>query len=104
MDAISILTIVFCVVGIIAFMFSIYSIIKIRNMFPQGAKIKNYWNIALYLVALFTLGYVVAIIGVSVIKLQLMKEIMTPIVYLFGSLFVLLIVRLSYQTYKMVLK
>lgn len=104
MDAISILTIIFCVVGIIAFMLSLYIIVKIRDMFPQGAKIKNYWNVALCLIVLFTAGYVVAIIGLSVTGLQIMNQVMVPIVYLLGSLFVLLIVRLSYQTYKMVLK
>lgn len=103
MDGIGIFTIVSCVIGIIVFSICIYLMLKIISLFPKDAKISRYWKIAFSLVALFTIGYIVALVSI-IIDFEIINQIMTPIVYVFGSLFVLIMVLLSLRTYKMVMK
>ena len=103
MDWINILTIVSSSIGIIVFGISFYFMIKIISLFPKEATISKYWKIALSLVVLFTLGYVLAIVGAAV-DIDVLNQIITPIVYLFGSIFVLIMVLLSLRTYKMIAK
>ena len=103
MDGISIFTIIACGIGIIVFTLSFVFMSKIVRLFPKDAKIRNYWLLAISLVGLFTVGYVVAIVSVS-LDIELINQIMIPIVYMFGSLFVLIMVLLSLRTYKMIMK
>lgn len=70
-------------------------------MFPAGAKAIKKWNLIQILIYGFLAGYVMNIIflalGASGIVL-----IMTAIVYLFGGLFVNMIINLSFKTYKII--
>jgi hypothetical protein len=103
MDGIGIFTIIACVIGIIDFVICFVVMLKIISLFPKDAKISRYWKIAFSLVALFTIGYIVAIVSIS-LDFEIINQIMTPIVYVFGSLFVLIMVLLSLRTYKMIIK
>ncbi|MFX0063492.1 MAG: hypothetical protein ACFFC7_15055 [Candidatus Hermodarchaeota archaeon] len=99
LDEIGLFTIFACLIGIILFIVSLYIMLKILGLFPKDAQIKKYWYAGIGLVVLFGFGYVVAIISV-LSDLADLNRLMVPIVYLFGSVFVLTMVILSFRTYK----
>ncbi|MFX1254643.1 MAG: hypothetical protein ACFFCZ_23730 [Promethearchaeota archaeon] len=101
-DEIGLFTILACVIGILDFLFSLNIMRKILGLFPQEAKIKKYWYSAVGLVIIFGLGYIVAILSV-IADLSEFNRIMVPIVYLFGSIFVVIMVLVSFRTYKMIM-
>lgn len=103
MDFIAIFTIVSAAIGITIFIFCFFLMRKIISLFPEDAKISKYWKIAFALVALFTLGYISAIVS-AILEIEIINQIITPIVYVFGALFVLVMVLLSFRTYKMIMK
>lgn len=76
-------------------------------MFPAGAKAIKKWNLMQILIYGFLAGYVCNIIFLAInlgqaIDLSQIIQIMTAIVYLFGGLFVNLIISLSHKTYKII--
>ena len=87
--------------GIILFLYSLYIIKKIRALFP-GTKLIKKWIIIQALIILFLFGYVFNIIFLGLGFIDIVT-IMTAIVYIFGALFVLIVVNLSYKTYKLIL-
>ncbi|MFX1534947.1 MAG: hypothetical protein ACFFDI_12050 [Promethearchaeota archaeon] len=101
-DEIGIFTILACIIGILNFLFSLNIMWKILGLFPQEAKIKKYWYSAIGLVILFGFGYIVAILSV-ITEFSIFNRIMVPIVYLFGSIFVVIMVLVSFRTYKMIM-
>ncbi len=103
MDLLGIFTIISASIGIISFSFCFYLILKIISIFPDGATIAKYWKIAFVLVIFFTFGYIMAIIS-AILEIDIINQIITPIVYLFGAIFVLIMVLLSFRTYKMLVK
>ena len=84
--------------GIIFFLISLLIISKIKAMFP-GANIIKKWVTIQALIILFLFGYVFNLIFLA-LEMMPVVAIMTAIVYIFGGLFVLLVVNLSYKTYK----
>lgn len=84
--------------GIIFFIISLLIIIKIKELFPATKLIKK-WVIIQLLIVLFLFGYVFNIIFL-ILELTGVTNIMVAIVYIFGGFFVLIIVNLSYKTYK----
>ena len=91
-----------CSIGcIIIFLYCLYIIKKIRSLFP-GTKLIKKWQIIQALIILFLFGYIFNIIFLGLGFIEIVT-IMTAIVYIFGALFVLIIVNLSYNTYKLIL-
>lgn len=89
----------FCSIGGIAFfIISLLLISKIKELFPATKLIKK-WVIIQILILLFLCGYVLNIIFLS-LQLTDITNIMVAIVYIFGALFVLIVVNLSYKTYR----
>ncbi|MFX0023238.1 MAG: hypothetical protein ACFE9S_13005 [Candidatus Hermodarchaeota archaeon] len=89
----------FCSIGGIAFfLISLLIIRKIKELFPATKLIKK-WIIIQVLIFVFLGGYVANIIFLA-LELTIVTNIMVAIVYIFGALFVLLVVNLSYKTYK----
>ncbi|MFX1487930.1 MAG: hypothetical protein ACFFBI_02210 [Promethearchaeota archaeon] len=84
--------------GIVFFIISLLIISKIRELFPATKLIKK-WMIIQALILLFVCGYVFNIIFLA-LGLTIITNIMVAIVYVFGGFFVLLVVNLSYKTYK----
>ncbi|MFX1345917.1 MAG: hypothetical protein ACFFBC_03540 [Promethearchaeota archaeon] len=84
--------------GITFFIISLLLISKIKELFPATKLIKK-WLIIQLLIVLFLFGYVFNIIFL-LLELTGVTNIMVAIVYIFGGLFVLIIVNLSYKTYK----
>jgi len=72
------------------------------NLFPK-AKMRREWIINIILISIFLVGYIVNIIGVITNNVPLL-QVMQGFVYLFGALFVFIVIRLSYKTYKLILK
>jgi hypothetical protein len=87
--------------GIIVFLYSLTIIKKIKNLFPQSEIIKK-WRVLQALIYVFLLGYLFNIIALFY-DLDLLIIYMTSIVYLFGAVFVLLIINLSYKTYRTII-
>jgi len=89
----------FCSIGGIAFfLISLLLISKIKELFPATKLIKK-WVIIQILILIFLCGYVFNIIFLA-LELTAITNIMVAIVYIFGALFVLIVVNLSYKTYK----
>jgi hypothetical protein len=92
----------FCSIGgIIFFILSLLIVIKIKELFPATKLVKK-WVIIQILIVLFLGGYVFNIIFLA-LEMTAITNIMVAIVYIFGGLFVLLVVNLSYKTYKEIL-
>jgi methyl-accepting chemotaxis protein len=87
--------------GVIVFLYSLTIIKKIKNLFPKSEIIKK-WRILQALIFIFLLGYLVNIIALF-LELDVLIIYMTSIVYLFGAIFVLLIINLTYKTYRTII-
>ncbi|MHA1232271.1 MAG: hypothetical protein ACTSRP_16720 [Candidatus Helarchaeota archaeon] len=92
----------FSVIGILIFIYCIILIKKILDLFPK-AKMRREWTICIILIAIFITGYIINIIGI-LLNIEFILDIMQAFVYLFGAVFVLIVVRLSYKTYKLILE
>jgi hypothetical protein len=89
----------FCSIGgITFFILSLLIVSKIKELFPATKLIKK-WVVIQVLIILFLCGYVFNIIFL-VYELTGITNVMVAIVYIFGGFFVLIIVNLSYKTYK----
>ena len=84
--------------GVTFFIISLLIISKIKQLFP-GAPIIKKWKVIQTLIILFLFGYVFNILFLYLDFIAIV-QIMTAIVYIFGGLFVLIIVNLSFKTYK----
>lgn len=92
----------FCSIGgIIFFGISLLIIIRIKNLFPATKLVKK-WVIIQILIVIFLAGYVFNIIFLA-LEMTAITNIMVAVVYIFGGLFVLIVVNLSYKTYKEIL-
>ena len=88
-----------CSIGGIAFF--IYSLIITKNikaLFPASNIIRK-WVIIQILIVFFLLGYIFNILFLALDQVEFLN-IMVALVYIFGGLFVALIINLSYKTYK----
>ena len=89
------------IIGLTCFLLSILVISKIRKLFPSSNVIKK-WNILQLLIVFFIIGYIANIILIT-LELTDIVLIMSAFVYLMGGIFVLIIINLSYKTYKLIL-
>ncbi|MHA1726586.1 MAG: hypothetical protein ACTSXH_17400 [Promethearchaeota archaeon] len=85
----------------IFFLYSLLIIKKIKSLFP-GANIIKKWITIEGLIIIFIIGYITNIIFLALDYIELVN-LMTAIVYFFGSLFVLIVIDLGYKTYKIIL-
>ncbi|MFX1277970.1 MAG: hypothetical protein ACFFA3_01040 [Promethearchaeota archaeon] len=84
--------------GIVFFFISLLIVSKIKELFPATRLIKK-WIIIQVLIILFLCGYVFNIIFLA-LENTVVTNIMVAVVYVFGGFFVLIVVNLSYKTYK----
>jgi len=101
LDWISYLSLICSIGGIIFFLYSLLLVKKIKELFP-GTKLIKKWIIIQTLIILFLIGYVFNIILILLQQTELII-FMVAIVYIFGSIFVALIINLGYKTYKLIL-
>ena len=102
-DQIGIFTIITSLLGILLFIISLYFCWKILELFPKEAKIKRYWYLASALLIIFIFGYLTAIVSVIMENTDI-QALKVPIVYLFGGIFVLVMITVSYKTYSTIIK
>ncbi len=92
--------------GVTFFVISLLIVSKIKELFP-GANLIKKWVIIQALIILFLFGYMFNITFLTLAALgqnaQVVLNLMTAIVYVFGGLFVLIVINLSYKTYKTIL-
>ena len=89
--------------GIFFFLYSLILIRKIKKLFPKGSVSKK-WLFRELLIIIFLFGYVFNIIIQLVPEMCFLSEYMTAMVYLFGGLFVFIIIKLVHKTYDTILK
>lgn len=99
MEYYSILNIVCAIAGMFIFIYCIQIVSKILLLFPN-AKMTKSWKIIRVLIVFFLIGYVLNIIAVF-LEMNEVLLIMQALVYLFGALFVFIVVRLSHITYQL---
>jgi hypothetical protein len=87
--------------GMAFFIISLIIIRKIKNLFP-GGNITKKWIVIQGLIILFLVGYVLNIVFLA-LELTAYVQFFTALVYIFGALFVLIIVHLSFKTYKLII-
>ena len=93
---------IFSIIGGILFIFCIQKVFKIIKMFPN-AKMTKSWKIINVLIIIFLVGYILNIVAI-LMNLNQMMLIMLGLMYLFGGIFVYLVVSLSLRTYKIILE
>lgn len=98
MEPLEILNILCAVAGIALFAYCIALVNKILKLFP-GAKMNKSWKIVNVLIAFFLVGYGVNIVAVFAGLTEVLL-VMQALVYLFGALFVVVVVRLSLRTFQ----
>ena len=101
LDWISYFSLICSIGGIIFFLYSLILVKKIKELFP-GTNILKKWIIIQALIVLFLIGYVFNIILILFQQTELII-LMVAIVYIFGGLFVAIIIRLGNKTYKTIL-
>ena len=90
------------IAGIAFFIYSLVITGKIRKIFPTGKVVKK-WLFIQILIIIFLIGYVANII-VNLLGYTEISHVMTAIVYIFGGLFVFIVINLSYKTYKLIVE
>ena len=100
-EIVYILSFICSISGAAFFVISLFIITKIKGLFP-GSKINKKWIIIQLLIILFLFGYVFNIIFLALNMPDILAA-MTAIVYIFGGLFVLIVINLSFKTYKTIL-
>jgi len=101
-DLIFYLNLIASVGGIFFFLYSLILIRKIKKLFPKGSVSKK-WLFREFLIVIFLFGYIFNIIF-HIYGLTEILEYMTAMVYLFGGLFVFVIIKLVHKTYDTILK
>lgn len=89
------LVILASICGIAIFIYSGMKILDIIQLLPKESKTRMYWLYALVLIVLFALGYLFSIIAIMMDQKDLLNSI-TPIIYIFGAIFVFIVVLVSY--------
>ena len=87
--------------GLSLFAASLYYIQQINQLIAR-AKIKKSWEFVRVLVLFFCFGYVVSLFAILLNATDLLT-LMATFVYLFGALFVLIVMRLSHRTYALII-
>jgi len=87
--------------GIIFFICSLIIIRKIKKLFP-GSKVTKKWMLRELLIIIFLAGYAFNIIFL-ILEQTVIITIMTAFVYFFGGVFVFIIIKLVFNTYKTIL-
>ncbi|MFW9783687.1 MAG: hypothetical protein ACFFFB_15490 [Candidatus Heimdallarchaeota archaeon] len=100
-DWIFYLNIICSIGGIIFFIISLILIRKIKKLFP-GSKVTKKWMLRELLIIIFLFGYAFNI-AFLIMQLNAIIPIMTALVYFFGGIFVYIIIKLVYNTYKTIL-
>ncbi len=87
--------------GIIFFVYSLILIRKIKKLFP-GSNVTKKWMLREFLIVIFLFGYGFNIIFL-IMQLTEVLLFMTALVYVFGGIFVFIIIKLVHNTYKTIL-
>ena len=102
-DQIGIFTIITSLLGIFLFFISLFFCWKILELFQKEAKIKRYWLLASALLIIFIYCYLTAIVSVIMENTDI-QALIVPIVYLFGGIFVFVMITVCYKTYSTIIK
>lgn len=91
------------IVGLLIFIYSAMKVLNIMSLLPKESKTRSYWLYAILLIVLFGLGYLFSIVAVLTGQQNLLLSII-PVIYIFGAIFVLIVVMVSLRTYKAILE
>ncbi|MHA1894599.1 MAG: hypothetical protein ACTSX4_08870, partial [Candidatus Helarchaeota archaeon] len=96
LDFYELINMICSIIGILIFTYGEYLVIKILELFPK-AKMRRDWKIIFILIIFFICGYVINIISL-LCEITLIITFMQAFVYIFGAIFVFIVIRLSYKT------
>ena len=102
MDFYTIFGIICSIGGLIFFALSTLVVRKILKLFP-GAKVRKKWLRIQMLIIIFTFGYIFNIIFLLLGATEIII-IMTAIVYIFGGIFVFIVINLAFKTYQTIIE
>ena len=100
MDPINLLYLVCSIIGAGLFVVAAFYEVQIIKKLDQLKK-ANKWKIALGLTLFFFVGYIVSVVGVLDNNIVLL-QIFNALVYLFGAIFLLLVIMISFRTYSVI--
>lgn len=103
LESIDYFYIVASIIGLVIFAYSALKVQGIMNLLPKESKTKTYWLYALGLIFLFMLGYLFSILVIFTNNKAFLDTI-TPVIYIFGAVFVFIMVTISFRTYKVILE
>ncbi|MHA1839342.1 MAG: hypothetical protein ACTSYO_05205 [Candidatus Ranarchaeia archaeon] len=88
-------------IGISLFLVCIWIIKNILDLLPN-AKIREDWQIIVGFIVLLLLGYIINIWALLTANIPILTS-MQSFVYVFGAFFSLIVINLSYKTYKLII-
>ncbi|QEE16937.1 hypothetical protein DSAG12_02768 [Promethearchaeum syntrophicum] len=97
MEPIQVLSLVCSSIGAVLFLVAVIFELKIIKKLKQIKKSVS-WNILTFFTIFFILGYVVNIVSI-IGEFLVLQQVFGALVFLFGAIFLLLIIIVSYNTY-----
>lgn len=80
--------------AIIVMLYALYSVMVLRKKMPGGV-VKKTWDILTWLIVLFTLGYLST--PFFPMLPQSLKDILVGVIFFFGAIFVVIVIKLFYK-------
>ncbi len=100
MEPANILSLVSSILGALIFLAGIYYELKIIKTLKKIKKPRS-WQILTLFTAFFILGYLVNIYSI-LFELGTLQAIFNGLVYLFGAVFLVMIIYISHKTYRLI--
>jgi hypothetical protein len=80
--------------AIIVMLYALYSVMVLRKKMPGGVVKKN-WDVLAALIVLFTVGYLST--PFFPMLPQALKDILVGVIFFFGAIFVVIVIKLFYR-------
>lgn len=100
MEPVQILSLVSSIIGAMIFVVAIYFEAKIIQRLKKIKKPRE-WQILTLFTAFFIAGYVINIVSI-ILELSLLQALFGGLVYLFGAIFLVMVIYISHKTYTLI--
>jgi hypothetical protein len=88
------LFLVLSISSIIVMLYALYSVMMLRKKIPGGV-VRNTWNILAGLIVMFAVGYLST--PFFPMLPQAAKDLLVGVIFLFGAVFVVIVIKLFYK-------
>ena len=100
MEPVQIVSLTCSIIGAIIFVVAIYYEIKIIKKLSKIKKPRE-WQILTFFTAFFIAGYVINIVSI-LLEMTLLQALFGGLVYLFGAVFLVIVIFISHKTYTLI--